>query len=242
MLTNAKAYDKGCATALAKQGVKTTGMKKLGEGFYGTGYLLKDGRVLKVTGDRSEAELAAWLVKHKKGIPTLFPRIDSAYEAACGAAVRTAQVDEMVRRVGGKPGTGVGYSPTYYIIREDLVDVSAKDRPRMTKAIDQLQNWMLSANAFAEHGSASDGQLRDLYEKRLVAQLATFPVEWQKNIVNSLLWAKKKNVFVTDIKLDNMGIRPATGDLVIRDLGLSITPTKAQLMTLQGLRLKARRL
>ena len=208
-----------CHDALRKQGIDVTGAKRLGSGHFGTAYLLRDGRVLKVTSDMTEGNLAAWLLANKRALPSMFPRIDSAFLAQCSA----------------KYGP-----PDIYIVREQLDSIPDADLHFFHQLTDELDRWMLYADGF------EGGETVEDLEYDIQNTVGKSPIA--KGIFSSLAWMKKNKIFVEDINAGNIGIRPSTGDIVIRDLGQNTAPTNIPLEPLaglrrgRGLRLKARRL
>jgi hypothetical protein len=234
-----------CHDALRKKGIDVTGAKRLGTGFYGSAYLLKDGFVLKVTEDESEATLAAWLHVNKRNLPTMFPRILSVFQAKCSA----------------KYG-----APDYYIVREDLQNTSGPyldregnvfDTPYIEPLIASIAGLVDRWNGEVPYGSGesySDDLLDELAQKyardtmyQRVREEVLGP-NFVTNVIKSLAWQRQNKVFVSDLHAANFGLRKYTNDLVVRDLGMSSTPSQEPMEMLsgfrrgRGLRLKARRL
>lgn len=238
-----------CRDALLRRGIDVTGAKRLGTGYYGSAYLLKDGMVLKATEDESEATLAAWL-NVNRSLPTMFPRILSVFQAKCS----------------DKYG-----APDYYIVREDLQNTSGPyfdritgdvfDTPYIEPLVGTIAAIVDRWNNEAAYANYSDAESYEIVLQAKARDYANNPMyervreevlgpDFVNNVLKSLAWQKKNNVFVTDLHAANFGLRKHTNDLVVRDLGMSRTPTQEKIETLaglrrgrvHGLRLKARRL
>ena len=239
-----------CHAALRKKGIDATGAKRLGTGYYGSAYLLKDGMVLKATDDESEATLAAWLHVNRS-LPTMFPRILSVFQAKCSS----------------KYG-----APDYYIVREDLQNTSGPYFDQITGDVfdtPYIEPLVASIAAIVDRWNteAADGALgyhsdAESYEIALQTKARAYandPMyarvreevlgpDFVNNVLKSLAWQKQNKVFITDLHAANFGLRRYTNDLVVRDLGMSRTPSQEPIEMLagfrrgRGLRLKARRL
>ena len=256
-------YNYKCSDALQRNGIDVSGLRRIDSGAFGTAYFLKDGRVLKVTNDGSEGELAAWLLKHKDELPVMFPRLDAVFSADCA-----------------------GRKDHSYIVREDLQDLSAVVGPLFDSygnkvpeneifidIMGALMSWMnaapyADADIVRDPTFGGDVQARDEYlrenartigfannksfiqaEMELERQLdymtsailnyevpSTISISWPQNVYDSVDWCRRRLVFVTDLHDSNFGLRLGTNDLVIRDLGVSYTPEILKPAPLNGLR------
>lgn len=174
----------------------------LGRGVFGTAYLLKDGRVLKITDDDQEAVCSA-SIADKQNTPEWL---------ASPAHVHIPYIDQL------------GKTPyhEYYYIREELEDLRPDDWLPMDQIISAyIDQWMMSSLEI------ETTNWNDRRTVRLVlshwwdyhdAQGLGIPKPFQtidEEISHEL------GLKFNDLHFWNWGLRKSTGELVIRDLSCS---------------------
>lgn len=197
------------------RGIDTKNLFWLGAGSYATAYRLEDGRIMKVTEDQSDIELSEWL-RDQRNLPPMFPRIDSVfYPLPCAS------------------GPKGGYSGI--IVREDIEDYldrvpfGTRYRGKMTDFLSALAR-ILNHRYLAELPDFRR-RIEEDYEFYLgyLQQDPDFTdiygANWADNVRRGVDYCHRNNITIDDVRLPNVGIRPGTMDFVIRDLGVSATPS-----------------
>jgi hypothetical protein len=222
-MSNAASLTPECEVLLRKHSVSTLDAAPLGTpGSWGTAYQLADGRVLKVTEDLTEAAMAVWLQGQGDQIPTLFPRIDLVFNATRCSGTRS------------KDGR-------YYIVREALNDLTRRE------GVQSVANAVRRVNDEIGHRRFGFPN-RETAERKLNQSLVLMNVavdaynktakrfpDFGNNALTGVLWQVRHSISTNDLINKNFGLRPLTGDLVIRDLGGFNVPTAFKVQELAGL-------
>jgi len=217
-----------CTAALARNGVDITGAQYLGAGYFGFTHLLHDGRVIKYIPNGSYAqediEVSVWMLKHRKSLPTLLPRIDKVFQGMCVNKYGYPEV-----------------RPTF-IVRESLNDFPRSDHymdPLLHKAADLAYMGVAYRNARRQGGEDLESAKARVRRTRAdfiriakgleqnSAFMLNYGPKWAANVLRGLDWMVVRGVGIQDLlyKPENWGIRPGTNDLVIRDIGSGTVPT-----------------
>lgn len=229
-----------CRIPLGKIGIDVTDtLDTLGCGYWGCAYKIDSGRhsgkVLKITEDTSEATMAEylraaraaashWLVP--RPYPKMLPQIEAAY--------------------GTKKCAHRRYADFYLILREDLIDIPnpvMDDAIELIIAVGILVRSDIPPHVLA-HGLRRIDRLPGPVLHKGVSQSAQrVSRAWETNKYNAQMfvqWAQRYGATFGDMGERNWGVRNATGELVIRDVGVSRSPDPHAPRELSGIRRRRR--